>query len=286
VGLAAAAHLAEQDLDFVLVEAGPAAAASVRQWGHVRLFSPWRYTIDDAARRLLDAADWKAPVPDELPTGGQFVDEYLQPLAGLPELAPHIRYDTRVVAISRLGVDRVRSRGREHAPFVVRLAGGEEILARAVIDASGTWASPNVLGVSGLPAHGETEAAAWIDGALPKVLDADRHRYAGKHIVVVGAGHSAANTLLALAQLADEAPGTTVTWAIRGGTADRVYGGGAGDALPARGALGTGLRMLVEAGRSACTRCGRWPAARPRAGSRSSAAAPTEPSGSSSPTGW
>jgi thioredoxin reductase len=249
VGLAAAAHLVERGLPFVMLEAGDTVGASVRQWGQVRLFSPWRYDIDAAARRLLDAVGWAAPDPQVLPTGTDLVEEYLQPLAKLPAIAPHLRLGARVVAISRDGIDRIRTAGRDQAPFVVRLADGTDLLARAVIDASGTWATPNVLGGNGLPAHGEHEAAAWIDQALPDVLGADRDRYAGRHTVVVGSGHSAATTLLALVELAQQAPGTRVTWAVRGNNPDRAYGGGADDALPARGALGTGLRMLVETGR-------------------------------------
>jgi hypothetical protein len=132
---------------------------------------------------------------------------------------------------------------------VLRSGGGEETLARAVLDASGTWTTPNVLGGNGLPAHGEADAAAWIDHALPDVLGADRDRFAGRHTVVVGAGHSAANTLLALAELAEQEPCTRITWALRGAVTDRAYGGGQADALPARGALGTGLRLLVDTGR-------------------------------------
>ncbi len=248
VGLAAAAHLAERGLGFVVLEAGRQAAASVSQWGHVRVFSPWRYDIDAAARRLLDAAGWTAPAPELLPTGAEFIDDYLQPLAKLPAIAPHLRYDARVVAVSRLGVDRVRSRGRENAPFVIRLADGDELLARAVIDASGTWTKPNVLGASGLPAHGEADIAPVIEQALPDVLGADRDRFAGSRVLVVGAGHSAANTLLSLAELATQEPGTTVYWAIRAANASRTYGGGDADALPARGALGTRLHAYVEAG--------------------------------------
>ncbi|SDY98073.1 Pyridine nucleotide-disulphide oxidoreductase [Micromonospora pattaloongensis] len=249
VGLAAAAHLTERGLPFLLLEAGEDVAAGVRQWGHVRLFSPWRYNIDAAARRLLDAGGWTEPNPEELPTGGELAERYLRPLAELPGLAPHVRYNARVTAIGRLGVDRVRTAGREAAPFVVRLADGTELLARAVIDASGTWMTPNVLGANGLPAHGEIDAAAWIDHALPDVLGRDRDAYAGTHTVVVGSGHSAANTLLALAELAETAPDTHITWAMRSGSADRAYGGGDADALPARGALGTGLRLLVTSGR-------------------------------------
>jgi thioredoxin reductase len=249
VGLAAAAHLAERGIAFTVLEAGDGPAAAVRQWGHVQLFSPWRYNIDAAARRLLDDAGWVAPDLDALPTGGQLAAEYLQPLAALPQLKPHLRYGARVVAITRLGLDRVRTAGREDTPFLIRLADGEELLARAVLDASGTWGTPNVLGASGIPAHGETDATSFVEHALPDVLGADRDRFAGAHTLVVGAGHSAANTLLSLAELAADVPGTAVSWAIRSANAARTYGGGDADELPARGALGTRLREHVTAGR-------------------------------------
>ncbi|OJF15867.1 FAD-dependent oxidoreductase [Couchioplanes caeruleus] len=248
VGLAAAAHLHERGLPFLVLEAGDEVAASVRQWGHVGIFSPWRYDIDAAARRLLDAAGWAAPADDALPTGAQLVEEYLQPLAKLPAIAAHLRLGARVVAMSRVGVDRVRTAGRTDLPFVVRLADGTDITAGAVIDASGTWRTPNPLGVNGLLAHGEDQAADLIDHALPDMLGADRDPHAGRHTIVVGAGHSAANTLLDLARLARTAPGTRITWAVRGGSAQRAFGGEDADQLPARGALGSGLRTLVDTG--------------------------------------
>ncbi|MGV9370257.1 FAD-dependent oxidoreductase [Micromonospora tulbaghiae] len=249
VGLAAAAHLRERDLPFLVLEAGDTAGAAVRQWGHVRVFSPWRYNVDPAARRLLDDTGWVAPAEDALPTGAELVTDYLQPLADLPQLKPHLRYGARVEAISRLGLDRLRTAGREQTPFLIRLADGDEMLARAVIDASGTWGTPNVLGASGLPARGEKDAAAFLEHALPDVLGADRHRFAGRRTLVVGAGHSAANTLLSLAELATVEPGTEVIWAIRSASPARTYGGGDADALPARGALGARLRDHVDAGR-------------------------------------
>jgi NADPH-dependent 2,4-dienoyl-CoA reductase/sulfur reductase-like enzyme len=248
VGLAAAAHLAERGLDFLVLEAGDSPAAAVASWGHVRLFSPWRFNIDAAAPRLLEQDGWVAPDPQTLPTGGQLVGAYLEPLAKLPALAARIRYGATVTAIGRDGVDRVRTTGRDAAPFVIRLADRTEILAAAVVDASGTWRTPNVLGVNGLPAVGEADAAAAVDPALPDVLGRDRAAYAGKHTLVVGAGHSAANTLLALAELAEAEPGTRISWAIRTGSPNRTYGGGDADALPARGALGTRVRTLVDNG--------------------------------------
>ncbi|SCL50404.1 FAD-dependent oxidoreductase [Micromonospora chersina] len=249
VGLAAAAHLHERGLPFLVLEAGDTAGAAVRQWGHVRVFSPWRYNVDPAARRLLDDAGWVSPAEDALPTGADLVADYLQPLAELPQLKPHLRYGARVEAISRLGLDRLRTAGREQTPFLIRLADGDELLARAVIDASGTWGTPNVLGASGLPARGEKDAVAFLEHALPDVLGTDRHRFAGRHTLVVGAGHSAANTLLSLAELAAAEPDTEVTWAIRSASPARTYGGGDADALPARGALGSRLRDHVDAGR-------------------------------------
>jgi thioredoxin reductase len=248
VGLAAAAHLAERGLPFAVVEAGDGPAATVRQWSHVRLFSPWRFNIDPAARRLLADADWVEPDPDVLPTGGQLAAEYLQQLAALPALKPHIRYGVPVVAVTRLGMDRVRTAGRDTAPFLVRLGDGTDVLASAVIDASGTWTTPNALGASGIPAHGESGAASFVEHALPDVLGVDRPRFTAKRTIVVGAGHSAANTLLSLAELAEQAPGTSVVWAIRSHSPARVYGGGEADALPARGALGSRLREYVESG--------------------------------------
>jgi thioredoxin reductase len=249
VGLAAAAHLAERGLPFLVLESGQGAGAAVAEWGHVRLFSPWRYNVDAAARRLLDAAGWAAPDEQVLPTGADLVLQYLEPLAKLPALTDRIRYGARVAAITRLGYDRVRTAGRDAAPFLLRLADGAELTARAVIDASGTWRTPNVLGAAGIPAAGEATAARFVRPALPDVLGADRDDFAGRHTLVVGAGHSAANTILSLAALAESAPGTTVTWAIRAGTPDRAYGGGEADALPARGALGNRLRGHVTAGR-------------------------------------
>lgn len=243
VGLAAAAHLVERGLDFLLLEAGEQAGAAVAQWGHVRLFSPWKYNIDAAARRLLKAAGWAEPDPDWLPTGAELIDDYLAPLAKIMD--KQLVTGVKVSAISRFAVDRVRTAGREQAPFLMRLSDGRELQARAVIDASGTWSTPNVLGASGLPAHGELAAAELIDHALPDVLGAERDRYEGRRTLVVGAGHSAATTLLALAQLEN----SNITWAIRAANANRAYGGGDADALPARGVLGTRLHALVSSGR-------------------------------------
>ncbi|MDO8150257.1 FAD-dependent oxidoreductase [Isoptericola sp. b408] len=253
-GLAAAAHLLERGLDPLVLEAGEGPGAAVAQWGHVRLFSPWRYCVDPASRRLLEATGtWQEPDPEALPTGADLVHDYLEPLAATDALRDRIAYGTRVTAVVRDGADRTRSLGRERRAYRVRTVGADgstrDVLARAVVDASGTWTRPNPVGAHGIPAVGEEAARTFVTGPLPDVLGADRDRFAGRHTLVVGTGHSAANTLLALTTLADEVAGTRVTWAIRGGSARRLFGGGADDQLPARGLLGSRLRDAVEAGR-------------------------------------
>lgn len=177
VGLAAAAHLAEHGLPFVILEAGAEVGHSVLSWGQVQLFSPWRYCVDAAARRLLEPTGWQARDPESYPTGRALVEDYLAPLAAHPAIAPHLRLGRRVVAISREGVDKLSNAGREDAPFVlhVECADGEELVrAGAVLDASGTYGTPNLLGAGGLPAPGERAAAASIFYGIPDVLGAHR----------------------------------------------------------------------------------------------------------------
>ncbi len=157
VGLAAAAQLALRDQTFMVFERGAAPGAAIAEWGHVTFFSPWRYVVDDGARRLLEATGWSIPDPDRDPTGRELIDNYLAPLAAHPAIAPHLRLGARVVSVTRQGMDRVPSEGREQRPFEIVTVGadGDEIryLARAIIDASGTWERPNPAGASGVPAR-------------------------------------------------------------------------------------------------------------------------------------
>jgi thioredoxin reductase len=253
VGLAAAAHLIQRGLSVKVYEAGSTVAANVRDWGHVRLFSPWQYNTDTAARALLKAHGWQEPPGDTMPTGSDLYEAYLKPLAATPEMAAAIETGAKVKAITRQGADKVLSRERETKPFVLAVANGHGAirrdLARAVIDASGTWTSPNPLGAGGILAEGEAENAAHIAYGIPDVLERDRDAYAGKSVLVIGAGHSAANVLLDLAKLAERDPRTTIVWATRGENLMRVYGGGRADQLPARGQLGSNLKALVDSGR-------------------------------------
>ena len=249
VGLAAAAHLLEAGIEPLVLEAGPEAGHSIRDWAHVGLFTDWQLVIDPASARLLEASGWRIPPPKEYPSGGDLVEKYLKPLAAA--LGNRIQVDHRVTAVSRQNVDKVVTDGREQIPFLVRAEtdkGPVEFLAESVIDASGTWLTPNPVGSSGLPAIGE-DTTQNIRYGIPDVLGRERDRYQGKRVLVVGAGHSAANVLLDLAELALEDPATVPVWAIRRPDPSKAYGAMEEDELPARGKVGMELRHRVEASR-------------------------------------
>ena len=249
IGLAAAANLAERGVPFRVYEAGEAVGANIRDWSHVRIFTPWEQSVDPVSRRLLEASGWTLPEAAALPTGGDLCERYLAPLAALPALAENIETDARVVAITRRGIDKVASKGRAERPFALRITDrvGRERVAysRAVIDASGTWHNPNPLGGSGIEAEGEAAVRAHLAYGMPEVLGKERSRYEGKRVSVVGAGYSAINVLLDLVRLHG---GGELIWVVRSRNMARVYGGGDADELAARGKLGQHLRSLVEGG--------------------------------------
>jgi lysine/ornithine N-monooxygenase len=251
IGLAAAAHLLERGVEPVVLEAGPAAGSAVAQWRHVRLFSEWSELVDPAAEKLLAGTGWQPPTPTAYPTGAEWAADYLRPLASA--LGERVRYGTTVVGVARRGRDRVVDAGRDTEPLTVHVhtaAGDERIIARAVVDASGTWSSPNPLGGDGLPALGERAAADRIVHQVPDLTDpAVQARYAGRRVVVAGSGHSALTALVAFAGLAEERPDTEIVWLLRRGVIGTVFGGGDADQLPARGALGRRAAAAVDAGR-------------------------------------
>jgi thioredoxin reductase len=252
VGLAAAAHLLERGLRPIVFEAGPRVGHAMRDWGHVRMFSPWRYVVDHASKRMLSESGWVMPDEGALPTGLDLVEQYLEPLAALPPIASSVHLGTRVAAVSRQFVDKVKTPQRDDMAFVVRTIDADgmerDVLASAVIDASGTWFKANPMGANGLPARGEAANAARIRYGIPDILGKERARYAGRRTLVVGTGHSAIHSLLALAELMDDHHTTRVFWGMRRGAPGNAFGGGDADALPARGALGTRLRAQVDAG--------------------------------------
>ncbi|WP_219825173.1 NAD(P)-binding domain-containing protein [Streptomyces roseicoloratus] len=252
-GLAAAAHLVDRGLEPLVLEAGDRAGAAVREWSHVRLFSTWGELTDPAAEKLLAPTGWVKPDAKTYPTGGDWAETYLQPLAGV--LGDKVRFGATVTGVSRAGRDRIVDADRETQPFVVHVTHAEgceeRILARAVIDASGTWATPSPAGASGLSALGEKAAADRVTYRVPDLQDpAVRARYAGKRTAVIGSGASAFTALASLAGLAaaEDGAGTKAVWILRRGISGSTFGGGTADQLPARGALGLAAKAAVDEG--------------------------------------
>ena len=231
---------------FVVYEAGETVGANIRDWSHVRIFTPWDQSVDPVSRRLLEASGWSLPQASALPTGADLCMRYLSPLAALPALAGRIETDARVIAIARRGIDKMSSKDRAERPFALKItnrAGQQRVVySRAIIDASGTWQNPNPLGASGFEAEGEAAVRRHLAYGMPDVLGKERARYEGKRVAVVGGGYSAINVLLDLVQLSDCAP----VWVVRGRNMARIYGGGDADELAARGKLGTAVARLCR----------------------------------------
>ena len=252
VGLAAAAHLAIRNQPFLMFEAGDTVASNVLSWKHVRVFSPWRYNIDKAARQLLSATAWKSPDDEDLPTGEELYNEYFKPLSDLQSIKPHIVLSAKVLSIGRKNIDKMKTRGREVVPFMVQVLHQNNIRqyeVRAVIDASGTWNSPNPVGSGGFFAAGELENSASIFYGIPDILQRHEDRYKNKSVLVAGSGHSAINAILELDRLKEKYPATEIHWVLRKKNISEVYGGQENDALEARGALGIMIEKLVKSDR-------------------------------------
>jgi hypothetical protein len=252
VGLAAAAQLLARGIEPLVLEAGPQMGHAVRAWGHVRMFSPWAFNTDAAARALLVAEGWTEPDPEAYPTGAELVDLYLAPLAATAALRDRIRTGFRVTGVARRDYGRLHNgEGRDGAPFVLHVqsgCGAGVIEARGVIDCSGTWTAPNPAGSHGMPALGETQCVDRIATGIPDVAGAERGAYAGRTTLVVGAGHSAMNAVLDLVALARSVPGTRILWAFRRPLGAVNFGGGTRDGLSRRGDLGARAQALVESG--------------------------------------
>ena len=226
-------------------------AVHIRTWGHITLFSPWRYNINKAAKALLEGSDWQEPNLETIPTGHELIDLYLKPLAELAQIKPSIRLNSKVVGISRQLNDKMKSKNRVNQSFNVYVEKGDDINiieAKAVIDATGTWGNPNPANSTGVWLQTEKALADHIEYGIPNI-NSNTKRYANKKIAVIGGGHSAINTLLALAELQKENPSTKLVWIMRKISVEEAYGGEEKDALAARGALGIRIHELVDTGK-------------------------------------
>ncbi|MBO0331378.1 NAD(P)-binding domain-containing protein [[Muricauda] lutisoli] len=251
VGLAAAAHLKNCGQNFVLFESAEEVGANILSWGHVNLFSPWEYNIDKVAEKLLRAAMVRIPNKERVPCGNEIVHQYLKPLAELKGIKESIHLNSRVLAVGRKGLDKTKTLGREKLPFSIQVKENGQFKtysARGVIDASGTWHNPNPMGSGGIFAVGELENRKFIHYGMPDVKGKARETFANKSILVVGGGHSAIGSILALNSISKEFPNTKIHWILRKERVEDVYGGLEADEFKSRGALGIAIEKLVNSG--------------------------------------
>lgn len=249
IGLAAAAHLLSKGEKFVLFELGNTVGSSILEWGHVRMFSPWEYNMDESAKVLLEKTDWISPHPDDIPNGKELVNEYLIPLSQIPDIQVNLVMNAKVVGVAKKGLDKLKTSDREDRPFQIFVEVNEELKvyeAKAVIDASGTWRNPNPMLSNGLWTKAEKNLKDKIHYGIPNVLGDLKAKYANKRVMVVGSGHSAINVMLELARLKEQYIDTTIHWVLRKSHISDVYGGQERDGLPARGELGIRIQKLVE----------------------------------------
>lgn len=246
IGLAAASHLSKQDIPFVVLEKGSRVGSTMLEWGHVQLFSPWSYVVDAISRELLQSMDWKEPDRDEYPTGKDVVEQYLEPLAALPEIEKNLILHAEVVSVSRSGLDKMKNANREQSLFEIHyMKEGflHSLKGQAVIDATGTWSSPNPVRSSQVWLPDELALQDRISYNIPN-REIDQQKYSNKHVAVVGSGHSAIQTISELIAL----PNTQITWIIRKKSVNEVYGGEQNDQLSKRGELGTLAKSFIESG--------------------------------------
>ncbi|MGH3695539.1 MAG: hypothetical protein ACRDRX_16390 [Pseudonocardiaceae bacterium] len=239
IGLDAALAFLDDGWSVTVYEAGASVAANVTAWSHIRLFTPWSMNTSARMRAHLEAAGLAQPEPaDYCPTGAEFAEQLLQPLAELPELAAAIRRGTRVLALARKGLlkhEEIGTAQRGSRPFRLLIAGpdGVERVAQAdlLLDCTGSYDQANVLGDGGIPAPGELALADRITRRIPDVAR-DAPGWADARILLVGAGKSAQTAARDLAALVAERPGTSVMWAVR--AADPDWGEVPDDPLPQR----------------------------------------------------
>lgn len=250
VGLDAALLAADAGWPFTVYESAPRVGGNLRRWGHVRLFTPWPMNVSARMARHLRAAGYHPPEGDgSYPTGAELADELLEPLARLPAIAGSIAYGTRVAAIGRAGLlkhEEVGTPERAAHPFRLLLhrPDGRAAIATAdlVLDCTGTYATPNATGDGGVPAPGEEELGDRLVRWLPD-LARDREAWAGRRILLVGAGWSAQTAARDLAVWLPSAPGTRVLWVVR--RMRSGWGEVPGDPFPGRQALADSSKSLA-----------------------------------------
>ena len=251
MGMEAALEGAARGYDVAVYEAGRV-GENLRRFEWVRLFTPFEMNSTERGRARLTAAGVALPQNGAILTAGEIVSSYLEPLSRLPELEGRVHERVRVSSVGRDGVRQsegaVSARARSHYPFLLRVepAGGPARFDRAdvVLDASGVYASPRATGPGGLPALGEDRLDGSIERHLVPIAGAARERYAGKRVLLIGNGYSAATALCEFDRLARAGSPARVVWA-RPAREGAAFSTAPGDALPERAALGAEANRIA-----------------------------------------
>lgn len=219
MGFETALRAFDRGFEVTMLEAGRV-GENLRQWQHVRFFSPFGMNISLRVRQAL--AGNALPADDAILTGGEFIETVLEPLARLSEFEGRIYCGQRVVSIARAGLGKMGLPNhplRTERPFRILTedAEGQEKIWESdlVFDASGVYGQPNWAGAAGMPALGERRNSERIVRHLRDFDRGEFKRYAGKRVLLIGHGHSAAHAILALNNISQQAPATQVVWAVR-----------------------------------------------------------------------
>lgn len=252
IGVEAALYGASAGLDVHLFERGRI-GENVRQWGHVHLFTEWKRNRSPLAQKLLEARG-DVLSPEESYASGNELADYLLKLVSLDPLRGRVSAQTEVKAVARDGLlksDGWNDPRRLSRPFRLLVKGiaGEKIRRfDAIIDTTGVYQSPNYAGNGGMPAPGEVNLHRFIDYAIPDVAGHDKDRFINKHTLVIGSGHSAASSLLAIADLFERGSRTRITWVVRRDMAKdgSVYALDPNDTSSGRQRLGRRANTLIS----------------------------------------
>jgi Pyridine nucleotide-disulphide oxidoreductase len=231
MGLEAALGAQERGFAVTVLEKGRV-GESLRRWGSTRFFSPLGMNVSPRVKRLLGPG---LPREDGILTGVEMAERVLEPLAASASLAGRVHTGHRVVAVGRARMTRAEMAGhplRAERPFRLLVEGpeGEYALeAEAVLDASGIYDTPAAVGAGGVPARGERAVQSRLVRHLG-TLEERLPDLAGRDVLLVGHGHSAANAIGLLERLS---PAPRVVWATRSPNR-RPCVEVAGDPLPER----------------------------------------------------
>jgi thioredoxin reductase len=223
IGLEAALYARSLKLPVTVYERGRI-AEFVQRWGHVRLFSPFGMNTTPVGRAAIRSTNGKHEFPHDADctSGREHVSAYLDPLAKSPALKDCIRTDAHVVSVGRRGClkdDAAGDARRAQHPFrlLIRDSKGRERSedAEIVLDCTGVYGHHRWAGDGGIPAAGEQSLEPHIAYGLEDVLGDRKSVYAGKTVLVIGGGYSAATTVCNLAALAEQNSATWVIWLAR-----------------------------------------------------------------------